>query len=28
LDNHNIDEESKKDVLYILFSMKDAVMYK
>ena len=28
LDSHNIDEETKKDMLYILYSMKDAVMYK
>jgi len=26
LDSHNIDEETKKDMLYILYSMKDAVM--
>lgn len=28
LDNHSIDEETKKDMLYILYSMKDAVMDK
>jgi hemoglobin len=28
LDSHNIDEETKKDMLYILYSMKDAVMDK
>ena len=28
LESHNIDEETKKDVLYILYSMKDAVNYK
>jgi hemoglobin len=28
LDSHNIDEETKKDMLYILYSMKDAVMEK
>ena len=28
LDSHDIDEETKKDVLYILYSMKDAVNYK
>ena len=26
LDSHNINEETKKDMLYILYSMKDAVM--
>ena len=28
LDSHLIDEETKKDMLYILYSMKDAVMEK
>ena len=28
LDSHNINEETKKDMLYILYSMKDAVMDK
>jgi len=28
LDSHDIDEETKKDVLYILYSMKDAITYK
>jgi len=28
LDEHEIDEESKKDVLAILWSLKDAIMHK
>ncbi len=28
MDSHNIDEETKKDMLFILYSMKDAIMDK